>query len=419
MLRLISPLTIHVRACIRPKLRFQFSSRVGWLVAIEAGGSLNVESNWNDSVTAVCKNNLSIEEVETERLVSIVTSQQQQQQQQQQQHDDILRVTIPQRADLHAVADRNVCILGKLEGDATIESKMGDVVLSGSVKGSRIAVTALEGSVIAKRAIEAADADLRGHRGIDILRISALRVRATVSGGSIGDLIIGAIYSAHAVLNVSGIGGVRVSALHGCATVNALASGALVSLRGITGSVIMKTGMRPVCIHFDSPRGISSIDAEGDVTLTFTAPTKVHVTALGRGNESQIYLHGSLLRGTNQFDGIIKGVDSDEIMIKNARNASGGSGKIREGNEISGFYDEKNHVTTNDLYHENGSHKESDITTTAATATTTDATLTTSVNVISNGRITIEVIDYATAIMRGAVAEKRKSSLPVAPLAPV
>lgn len=362
------------------------SSRVGWLVAIESTGPVAVEPGWNDSVRAwVGNDDLSLDEVEDERLVSIVSS-----------HSTVItRVVVPQRADLHvAAAGGGVAVSGKIEGDATIECGAGDVVFSGSIKGERVLINARAGRIVAHRAIEAAEADLAGAAGIHVLRISALRVKAKVNGGD-GDLFVGALYSADARLATAGEGGVRVTAIHGSTSVDAPTSGSRISLRGITGAVSVTSGAsRPVSVHFDSARGKSVINAGGDVNVSFTTSTgAVRVSVLRA--EGGVCVIGTSVPG-GEFEGLVNGATPQTSTNK----AIGGSGKIREGAKITGFYEEKteNSGTATDSAAEEPQA--------VARADGVEMEVPPRVTVTSGGRVTIEVIDYAESIRRAALEKK-------------
>jgi hypothetical protein len=335
------------------------SSRTGWLVAVDAAGPVFVEPEWNDTVVAWINNTrFDSEDIVSEKLSSVVS-------------DDALaslRVTMPQRADLHASSRAgDVRVSGKIEGDVTVNSDAGDVRFDGSIKGATVTAAAAR-RVVALRAIESLDATLAGDGGVDALRISAARVRVESRAGGIR---VGAIYSADAQLRVEGSGRLGVSAIHGAVRVTAPSAGARVSVRGITGSVNVSAGDRPIYLHFDSPRGSSSVDALGDVSVTINAPVAVRVAVKAEKGATVL---GEIARG-GSFSGLVRILAKDAV----AGGSGGGSGKIREGAAITGFYEEPGP---------------------AASADSDEAAA--SISIRSAGAVSIRVVDYAEAAMMAA-----------------
>jgi hypothetical protein len=344
------------------------SSRTGWLVAVDAAGPVSIEPEWSDTVVAWINNTrFDAEDIVSEKLSSVVSNDAQ----------ASLRVTMPQRADLHASSRAgDVRVSGKIEGDVTVNSDAGDVRFDGSIKGATVAAAAAR-RLLALRAIESLDATLAGDGGVDALRISAARVRVESRAG---DVRVGAIYSADAQLRVEGSGRLGVSAIHGAVRVAAPAAGARVSLRGITGSVNVSAGDRPIFLHFDSPRGSSAVDALGDVSVTMNAPVAVRVAVTAAKGATVL---GEIARG-GTFSGLVRILAEKGAA---AGGSGGGSGKIREGAAITGFYEEPG---------------------LAASAADSDAAAA-SISIRSAGTVSIRVVDYAEAAMMAA-AERAEAA---------
>ncbi len=383
-------------------------SHVSWLLAVEACAPARVTlmpgfAERVSARTSVAASRLLVDEVPAESLVSVELEG---------ADDDAgaapeVLVECPQRVATHVRVTAGggggggggVRVAGKLEGDVTLDAHVGDVIVERSLKGARVAVMAARGAVELRGHVEAGDADVFGARGVTAKRVAAARARFAAGdadngsgSGSGGGVDIGALYCADAALDAARGCGVRVRALHGVVRVSAIGDGPAVRVRGITGAVTLDAPARDARLHFDSPRGLSRVSVGGDVALTFTSAAALRVRIDARAQ--RVYIVGAggafsgqlgLREGTFEAIGELRAAaegdgDSGLSSDASAERVTGGSGKVREGAPIAGFYGD-----------------EGDAAADAAPPT---------VVVRAGGSVTIAVISYADAMHR-AVAEER------------
>jgi hypothetical protein len=332
------------RACARG-----LSSRaphLSWLVAVEASSPsrIVIAPGWHSHATASvvpdtdAQARLTVEEAPDESLISIALAG---------GPASELRVVCPERADLHARlssagglrvhspdAPAGLRIAGKVEGDVTLECAVGDIEVA-RIKGSRVAVTADDGAVRLRGALDAGCAELDGAAGVMTARVAATTFRADGRGGGVH---IGSVYSSSASVSVSEGGFLRVGGVHGTLRAVAKGGGPPAVLRGITGTLSLNAPGRGVFVHFDAPRGASEIIAGGDVDVHISDTDALSVRVRVRAR-SVLFSEAAAAETTDalETDGsrtfLLRGRAAGEEIARN-----GGSGKIREGSGIMGFW---------------------------------------------------------------------------------
>ena len=326
-----------------------FSARAShllWLVAVEASSPsrIVITPGWHNHATAsvpsdVCRTRLDVEEAPDESLISITLAT---------GSATELRVDCPERVDLHArlsapgrrsITDplctpAALCVTGKLEGDVTLECGLGDIEV-GRIKGARVAITADQGAVRLRGALDARSAELDGSAGVTTARVAATTFRANGHGGGVD---VSAIYSSSATMSVTQGGCLRIGGVHGTARAVAEGGGPPAILRGITGTLNLNAAERGALVHFDAPRGESEIIAGGDVDVQFTdsatLSVRLHVRArsVSFSEGADVETVGVTDDGSRTF--LLRGHTAGNEISGNR----GGSGKIREGSGITGFW---------------------------------------------------------------------------------
>jgi hypothetical protein len=393
MRRALARLPARARAASLSTVASASPSCSGFLVAVEARGRVHVivEPRWADAVSAsapgAAPGELVLEDAPGERLVSVVLARGSRARE--------LRVVVPQRADVHVDAGDGagddaggaddgadagaggITVLGKLEGALTLRAARGDVVLAGSVRGARVELAAARGAVRVGRSLDAGEAALSGAAGVAARRVSAASVRVDAGGAGVA---LGALYATDARLRAGAGAALRVGSLHGAAAAEAAGAGPRVSVRGVTGALDLRAPARDAAVHFDAPRGASRLAAGGDASVTFARPAAVALRARGaRGVDAPPLDAAGVLRA-GEDGGAAGGAGAGGAGAGgDAARVSGGSGKVREGGAVAGFYDE----AARDA------------------ARGADAELP-SVEVDAGGRATVEVVGYGEAVMRAA-----------------
>lgn len=361
-------------------------SYLGYLFCIDAkNSSIDIKPGWTDSYTVGYDSNaasdagkylgLDVQESEEEDEMVTISS----------TSSNKLFLSTPQQVDLHVEAGAGgLCILGKVEGNCELSSKgqsskgleSGEISIANTIRGETVNISAVErgGSVTIAKVIEATSMRISAHENVRALRLLGESISVT-SGGS---LRIGALYSSRSVLSAlnrreSGNNDekeIRLSVenMHGHAEVNG--DGGSINISGVTGSVFVNhKGRGSVVLQMDSARGKSTVKStDGPVTVQIARPissmtlvlsslTSIHIpednsdvsmTLLQRNvidNKEFITVTLSsaarpTLNDRNEEQHHLNGGMSDQI--------SGGSGKIRDGSPITGFYFSKDSSVTND-----------------------------------------------------------------------
>jgi hypothetical protein len=251
-----------------------------------------------------------------------------------------------------------VRVAAKLEGDCRIVTSRGPIELASTVRGRAVQLVSRGGGVAVRKVVEAGDAVLTAATTVYARKILADSV--TVTAGLEADLE--SLYSAKARVVVAGREGarggvarggalVRIGGLHGHANVTCATGG--ISIAGITGSVAVSAPRGSVQLQYDSVRGASVVEADGDVSVLLVPPVALRLVARAAGNGP-----GSVTVTGAQFEEGPPAQAAGEAAVRRsgvlrvaaaaaaaaapgagAGGERGGSGKIRDGgSDVTGFY---------------------------------------------------------------------------------
>jgi len=241
-------------------------------------------------------------------------------------------VNVPQRMETSLECGGGVVVSGKLEGTSDMFAA-GDIVLKGTLRGAYIDLVSRQGWVRAERVLEGVSR-VEGALGVSCAKV--LGERCSLRGGEGGGGVhVGAIYCGDLAIESCAGGDVDVGSLHGSARV-VCNGGGVVKLRGVTGQVLVEGSPAGVDIQFDSVRGESKImGCTGDVSVVLCPPVLVRLDLNGGGTlDVDAGIGGTFNRDTGELVcyGGSEGMVGGEV-------GGGGSGKIREGVEISGWWE--------------------------------------------------------------------------------
>jgi hypothetical protein len=378
----LSIVALQVQKLDRKKILERYArstSFVSHLFAIKSPHShVDIKPGWTDTyslsydtkdITGISNLNtytpgVTFQEDKEDEMVTIVSKSQQG-----------LIVTTPQQIDLHVLAGiGGLSVLGKVEGNCDLTSKeetqigfkSGEIFLANTLRGETISICAdgLGGSVSIAKVVEATSLQISAERSVRALRLlgDTVSVKCLCSNG--GSLRIGALYSARSVLtamrSISSNSNssdnikdendhlVSIENMHGHSDIQTM--GGNVTISGVTGSVnINHSGSGTVNLQIDSARGISNITSiDGPVTVQIARPvssitlilismSSIHLPS---DNESSM----NILKHVNNQNGesITMSISSIPILSgktdQSIDQISGGSGKIRDGSPITGFY---------------------------------------------------------------------------------
>lgn len=271
----------------------------------------------------------------------------------------VLRLFSPQVMDLDVRAGQGkVTVNEKLEGSCNIVTDGGDVFFASTIRGESISVDAGSGGAVVFRKVLEGDSNITG-RCISAKKVMGNNVIMHAAGEKVD---IGACYAATATITSEGAGPVVIGGVHGHCDVTATGD---VSISGITGSVAVTARHGKVDLQYDSARlgpstagaaagdgGSHVIDAEGDINVVFVPPVAVRIRASaprgvavdpaqgGAGSFQQFGSDGTGNAGvmadsnTHRLSGIL----SVAVAPLDSADVRGGSGKVRDGNAITGFY---------------------------------------------------------------------------------
>jgi len=354
------------------------TSFVSHLFAIESPHSrVDIKPGWTDTYTISydTKDNTGISNLTTpgftfqedkdDEMVTIVSKSRQG-----------LIVTTPQQIDLHVLAGTGgLSVHGKIEGNCDLTSKeetqigfkSGEIFLANTLRGETISMCAdgIGGSVSIAKVVEATSLQISAERSIRALRLLGDTVSLKFLCSNGGSLRIGALYSARSVLtairsissNSNSIDNIKdendhlvsIENMHGHADIQT--TGGHVNISGVTGSVnINHSGIGIVSLQIDSARGTSSITSiDGPVTVQIARPVVSSLTLI-LNSMSSIHLPSdneismTVLKHVNNHNGesITVSISSIPMLAgqtdQSIDHVSGGSGKIRDGSPITGFY---------------------------------------------------------------------------------
>jgi len=366
-------------------------SYLGYLFCINAtnSSSIVIKPGWTDSYTVDHELNatttnapskaddLNVQEsAEEDEMVTISSTSRKK-----------LILTTPQQVDLHVEAGSGgLSILGKVEGNCDLSSKgdsppfgltSGEISIANTIRGETVNISATErgGSVTIAKVIEATSMQISAHQNVRALRLLGESISVT-SGGS---LRIGALYSSRSVLSAHRKDVdtnndkdmlLSVENMHGHAEVNG--TGGSINISGVTGSVFVNhKGSGSVALQIDSARGKSTVKSiDGSVTVQIARPVSPMTLILSsfssihmpETNQESDVLFSVLQRtfSNNQetitvtLSPVTKSALKDKFEDEKGNGdltdqASGGSGKIRDGSPITGFYFSKDSSSLNQL----------------------------------------------------------------------
>jgi hypothetical protein len=253
-----------------------------------------------------------------------------------------LEVQIPQRMETELECEGGVVVSNKLEGQSFIVCK-GDLILEGTVRGAYIDLESSGGGVHARKTLEGVVSAKGG--SISIAKLLSTRAALTSTGSSGGGVKVGAAYCSDLVVTVSKGGAVSMDVLHGSAKVHCEGNGgATVAIGGITGTVKVTGGASQVTLHFDSLRGPNSVECQGDVVVRLGSSSGSGAIIGRVSGHPEVLARVSVEGGSMDASGRLTAdatAGGGQVAGggENGGGSGGGSGKIREGSEISGWWE--------------------------------------------------------------------------------
>jgi hypothetical protein len=310
------------------------ASEISWLLSVSAASAIHLSPGAHSHVSVPASAAVRLTRSPAEQQVTVVGS----------DASTPLAVTLPQRMESEVQGSASVRIAGKLEGSCTVQA-VGDIDAVGTLRGAYLDLESTGGRVEVRRGMEGVSS-VRAATGLACARAMGERVTLRTAAGALhvgaafGDITLEHTAPAAAPGAASAPpASVFLGGAHGSAHV--FSASAPVVARGITGRLRV-TGAPAACTaQFDSLRGDSSLDnVQGSVTVHVCPPVSLRLQVAAGGG-----LHVFPGPGGSYVDGLLVSAASGaapeagrEGAGEGAGSGQGGSGKIREGSAITGWW---------------------------------------------------------------------------------